>query len=129
MIDISGILSVGGYSKDRSTEVYMLDTGTTCSFPDLPEGRSYHSLDGLNNKPILCGGYGEDANAGILTSCLQFTPTSASGVWTNYATTILARGNHATWVSGAGLVLMGGDDTTEIVGTGLGNFSLVHQLK
>merc|ERR1719186_135094 len=89
-------------------------------------------MDTLGNTTVICGGYSKD------TSCIQFTPTSAGGVWTNYATTIKKSQSHSSWVSSAGLVLMGGEhssnrwdilehsrNTTEIVPSGGGNFSLV----
>ena len=76
--------------------------------------------------PILCGG-GDGAEQ---TSCLQFSLTS--GVWTNYATTLQKRYGHTSWVSSAGLVLMGSrysGTTTEIVPSGGESFSLVQDTR
>ena len=112
----------GGWEALSSTEVYIPDTGKTCSLPDLPEIRYDHTMDTLANTPVICGG------GDTYTSCLQFTPTSAGGVWTNYTTTMERRYGHSSWVSSAGLVLMGGwisGTTTEIVPSHEGNFSLV----
>ena len=109
----AGILIAGGWDS-TSTEVFIPDTGKTCSLPDLPDSRDGHTLDTLGNTPVLCGGFMDSA-----TSCLQLTPTSPDGVWTNYATTMESRSDHISWVSSAGLVLMGGysgtGTTTEIV--------------
>jgi len=113
----------GGYGGGRltSTEVFIPDTGKTCSLPDLPEGKyDFITMDTLGNTPVICGAYD------TYTACLQFTP--AGGVWTNYTTTLKRRDSHSSWVSSAGLVLMGGyysATTTEIVPSGGGNFSLV----
>ena len=118
----AGILITGSVGAYTSTEVFIPDTGKTCSLPDLPKSRYGHTLDTLGNTPVICGG----GDTG--TSCLQFTPTSAGGVWTNYATIMESRYVHSSWVSSAGLVLMGGSlrsTTTEIVPSGVGNFSLV----
>ena len=49
------------------------------------------------------------------------------GTWTSYATTLKRRYGHSSWVSPAGLVLMGGDisgTTSEIVNVGM-NITLV----
>ena len=105
----------------------MPDTGKTCSFPDLPILTYSHTMDTLANIPIICGGVDSYATQ---TSCIQLTPTSASGNWTNYATTRNIRYAHTSWVSGAGLVLMGYSTiTTEIVPSGGGNFSLTQYTK
>jgi len=129
-----GILMAAGrgYSRyvylTQSTEVFIPDTGKTCSLPDIPESdtRVGHTLDTLGNTTVICGGtYRPYFSA---TSCQQFTPTSAGGVWTNYTTTMKRSHGHSSWVSSAGLVLMGGEysgNTTEIVTSGGGNFSLV----
>ena len=100
--------------------MFLPDSGKTCILANLPKRRHFHSLDTVNNVPILCGG-GRGAER---TSCIQFNLTS--GVWTNYATTLHSRFAHTSWVSSAGLVLMGGDSgtTTEIVPSGGERFSL-----
>ena len=90
--------------------MFIPETGETCSFPDLPNDRKYHSINTLdNNTVVICGG-GD-------TMCIQLTPTSASGVWTKYSTgagSIYGFGNlrsdwdnHLGWVSSAGLMLLG----------------------
>jgi len=127
-----GILIAGGYRWDplRSTEVFIPDTGKTCSLPDLPKENYGHTLDTLGNTPVICGGYGD--GGANLYSCLQLTATSAGGIWTNYATTRWGRHEHSSWVSSAGLVLMGGEysgTTTEIVPSGGANFTLVQNTK
>ena len=82
-------------------------------------------MDTIGNIPVICGGYGDAARI----SCLHFTPASASGIWSNYAS-IKERVYHTSWVSSAGLVLMGGLGRgmyAEIVNvpSGDGDFSLV----
>jgi len=121
----------GGHGAYTSTEVFIPDTGKTCSLPDLPDRRSGHTLDTLGNTPVICGGGGNTGNTATATSCLQFTPTSFGGVWTNYTSTMESRYDHTSWVSSAGLVLMGGyssGTTTEIVPSGGGNFSLLQNI-
>eukprot|EP00092_Neocalanus_flemingeri_P010981 GFUD01011824.1.p1 GENE.GFUD01011824.1~~GFUD01011824.1.p1 ORF type:complete len:447 (+),score=101.01 GFUD01011824.1:59-1399(+) len=128
--NIDGIFITGG-SAGRgpasgvvTSEVFIPETGKTCSLPnaDLPDDRSSHTMDTLGNTPVVCGG----KSPWTVTSCLHFTPTSASGVWTNYATTLESRETHSSWVSSAGLVLLGGwhSVSTEMVPSGGGNFSL-----
>ena len=118
-----------------------METGKTCTFPSLPENRGAHSIDTFNNLTIICGGtrFAWDES----NTCLQFS----SGVWTNYTNTMEKRFGHTSWVSSAGLVLVGGYDdfdlyyygyyyygdtgfhdngpTAEIVPSGGQNFSLI----
>ena len=131
-----GILIAGGdawydgYDGDGSlkTEVFIPETGKTCSLPGLPDMRKGHSMDTLGSTQVICGGGSFDA--GTPSTCLQLTPTS-DGVWTNYTTLMGNRYGHSSWVSSAGLVLMGADSSDDIsteiviVPSGGGNFSLV----
>ena len=135
----------GGYATGdggviTTTEVFIPDTCKTCLLPDLPDARTAHTMDTVGHTAVVCGGCYDINNytttvTAPLTSCLQFDPTSASSGWTNYASIMMDGGRmgHTSWVSSAGLVLMGGycsdkhdgDSTsTEIVPSGGGNFSL-----
>ena len=132
-----GYVGYGGLYALTSTEVFIPDTGKTCRLSDLPQKYYDTTMNTLGNTPVIC-------NGGYNQNCLQFTPTSAAGVWTDYANTTQYRYHHSSWVSSAGLVLMGGarsystqkgccSHTTEIVqyGTiwptwGL-NFTLVQE--
>merc|ERR1719318_627493 len=69
---VEGVLITGGYGADRSTELYLPQTGKTCSLQSLPNSRYHHSLDFFSNHIILCGG----GSSSSRTSCLQFLPTS-----------------------------------------------------
>ena len=56
-----GILITGGTERgtgtEGSAEVFIPETGETCSFPDLPNDRKYHSINTLdNNTVVICGG-------------------------------------------------------------------------
>ena len=56
---------------------------------------------------------------------------TGTGTWTSYATTHKSRQGHTSWVTKAGLLLMGGDfigsyTTSEIVNAGR-SFRLVHK--
>ena len=140
-----GILVAGGFGSDsfkvgKSVEVFIPKSGKRCSLSNLPEERYDSTLDTVAGVPILCGGHSQHSSK--LTSCLQLTPVSASGVWTKYATTRESRRSHSSWISSTGLVLMGGDyksgrssrlnyRSTEIVPSltsGVGNFSLLQKV-
>jgi hypothetical protein len=98
------------------------------------------TLNTVDNEAIMCGGqdlYWESEE------CLHFTPTNASGEWKPFSI-MEKRFGHSSWVSKAGIVLMGGfsdfdyyyywsgdfnvngdRSTTEIVPSGGRNFSLL----
>jgi len=123
-----GILIAGGYEAFQSTELFLPKTGKTCSLADLPDGsRAEHSLDQLTDAGdvVLCGGLSYTAAP---KSCIKFDMSSPSGEWTKYAATTDRRWWHSSWVSSAGLVLMGGHGapaTSEIVNGGR-SFGLIH---
>ena len=87
----------GGRRGDylRSAELYLPSDGSTCSLPELPEGRSYHSQDAK----FSCGGWS------ISTTCDKWS----HGNWTRSDLTLRQkRGGHVSWATAAGVYLMGG---------------------
>jgi len=120
-------------SVSKSTELYIPETGKSCFFKDLPNERRSHTMDTVDNTAVLCG-----EQSGRNTNCLQYTPTSPGGAWTDYGRTEGGtRDYHSSWVSSAGLVLLGGSingatsirqlhqpRTTEIVPGGGRSFDL-----
>ena len=79
-----------------------------CSLPSLPRPRFGHTLDVMEDMPIVCGGYQDKLNDDIHThSCLKFTPLSECGSWQNLTTlqSEYGFGYHPSWVSPHGLVL------------------------
>jgi hypothetical protein len=142
-IIVVGILIAGGLGAKTSTEVFLPGTGQTCTLADLPDPRYDHTLNTLDNSGVLCGG-GNGGDA--MPSCLQFSITTGviiitiyivctqpvSGTWTSYGAALQEeRYGHTSWVSPAGLVIMGGiisgsGTTTEIVNGGM-NFTLVQR--
>lgn len=90
-----GLLLSGGDGGTTIVEVYDPSTGLSCSLPNLPEGRIYHTMDGL----IVCGG-----GPSSKTTCLTFT----SGEWVVSHTLVNQRMVHVSWQTDQGLLLMGG---------------------
>lgn len=128
-----GILITGGKGAEKSTEVFIPETGKTCILPDFRTkwGRNGHTLDNVANTTVLCGG--GPYMSGNRYSCLHFTPTSEV-VWKHYALSVKRRHGHTSWVSSAGLVLVGGWNSprdTDIVNvpSGGGNFSLLQDTR
>jgi len=103
-IGFYGYVSAETGSVARSAELYIPETGKTCFFKDLPDKRDGHTMDTVNNTAVLCG-----EGKGKYTNCLQYTPTSPEGAWTGYGRTEGGTlQHHSSWVSRAGLVLLGG---------------------
>ena len=130
------IISGGTGGSSSSVEVFLPFVTGTCSFPSLPDAIYTHTINTLGNTPVICGGScasrGMWAPCEYSTSCLHFT----GGTWTNYTTLLERRGSHVSWVSSAGLVLMGGIkvngrgiDTTEMVPDGVESFGLVRDIR
>lgn len=118
---IYGVLITGGGESGKSTELFLPDTGKTCSLQPLPDSRHRHSLDNVAGKIILCGGPTYSITDTRGTTCLEFLPNSSTGSWVQYATLALARFFHTSFSYQGDLLLMGGADsktTTEILGKG-----------
>ena len=107
-IIISGGHGVNGVETERSAELYLPSSNTSCMLPALPDARYYHSQDGT----LLCGGDQE-------ASCLTFNLTT--GGWTRTPHNLTQeRHGHVTWPVEDGAILIGGEgsdaeNTSEIV--------------
>ena len=107
---IVGVLISGGYNGGhlKSVELYNPATNISCSLPQLPVARQYHTQDG----GLACGGQLSKI------SCDKWN--SYSGTWTQSHTLRQSRDNHVSWATEDGVYLMGGWDnssrlTTELV--------------
>jgi len=99
-------------SVAKSTELFIPETGKSCFWKDLPNERKGHTMNTIDNTAVLCGTRGHPP-----TNCIQYTPTSPEGAWTAYGRTDGgALEHHSSWVSRAGLVLMGGETCTFVRG-------------
>jgi hypothetical protein len=102
------MLITGGWSTRATTEVYFPSTNNGCIVDnyDLPAQIHTHTMNTFGNTMLLCGG-GQTTRS--RSSCLEFTPTSPNSiVWPHYANLTEARYEHTSWVSSAGIVLIGG---------------------
>ena len=76
----------------------------SCTIPDLPAGRSGHTMDTINSNEniIICGG----SDASTQNSCIQITPLG----WEETHTLLHDRWLHTSWAAGGedGLILFGG---------------------
>jgi len=120
-IETKAILIVGGstdatYPYTSSVEAFVPSANRNCQLPSMPTIRYFHTLDGL----VACGGSGGSSN------CLTFS----SGHWITSHHLLQLRYNHVSWASKEGIILMGGDSssqTTELLqqdGTTVPGFSL-----
>ena len=109
------LYSAGHSLALKSAEIYLPDTNTSCSLPQMPEMRKYHTEDG----GLVCGGELEfgsysNSNSHILTLCDSW----ANGTWKRSHTLKLKRRSHVSWAASSGVYLIGGfrsPCTTEIV--------------
>jgi len=92
-----GLIISGGFNSIQSVEVYIPSTGQHCELPDMPDGRHYHSMEGME----VCGGDDTDTQ----TSCLSLTD---EGTWETTTTLLERRDSHCSWASPSGTILMGG---------------------
>ena len=108
-----------GLENVKSVELFIPETGQTCSFPDLPVARYVHTMNMVGDALVVCGGRYDQGSA--IKSCVHLSPPSSS-VWTSYATTRKERYFHAAWVSPSGELLLVGStyspDDAEIVNAG-----------
>ena len=82
----------------KSAEIFNPVTKTSCSLPQLPVRRAYHSQDG----GLACGGY----SAPTYNTCVKWSP--ASGTWTKSHTLRHRRTFHVSWATASGVYLIGG---------------------
>ena len=117
---ILGVVVCGGWNGGELTitEVFLPDSGKTCSLPSLPTPRHGHTLDQLGHGALIaCGGEGE----GALRTCDKFS----AGTWSHHSTLVYDRFRHTSLPGQDHILLMGGSGpsgysgtTTEIVGGG-----------
>ena len=100
------ILITGGWNKETggsvltSAEIYNPATGESCSLPELPEERHYHSQNG----GLACGGKNR-MSTGWYEDCVEWSP--ASGSWIRHDIREKRIG-HVSWASASGVWLIGG---------------------
>ena len=121
---LNAALMVSGgdpFSTGRKVEVISPSGEVSCSLPDLPLPRVYHTHDGN----LLCGGRTTSAERGVGTewkgvlvqefqNCIKLT----SSGWTVSHNLIYLRVGHSSWAVEDGVILLGGGrspNTTEIV--------------
>ena len=100
----SAILITGGYNGDylKSAEMFLPSSNTTCSLPQLPEGRYDHTQDG--GPGLACGG----PFSSTWNSCDRWIV----GTWTRTSHTLREkRGDHLSWSTAEGVFLIGGWDS------------------
>ena len=99
---VSAVLITGGYlsAAERKAEIYNPLTNTSCSLPQLPEARTYHTQDG----ELACGGGGFSSDTNW--NCVKWSP--ASGTWTQSHTLRKRRLQHVSWATASGVYLIGG---------------------
>ena len=85
--------------NQKSAELFLPLSGTSCTLPLLPNTRTSHTVD----NHILCGG---DYISGVRDSCRKWSPVTGS--WDDLLTLDLWRERHVSWTPGNGTYLMGG---------------------
>ena len=91
------MLISGGTGSSTKVEVINPSGNVSCSPPDLPQPRYYHTM----NNNIVCGGNG---GTDTKTSCDQLTTAG----WTRSHTLIHSRQYHSSWEVEDGIILLGG---------------------
>ena len=109
------VVAGGIQGSNVLTSVEVLDTNgsSLCELPGLPTPREGLQLNGLT----ACGGRDRHANASTQdqtkTSCLTFSPAAGADWWA--ASHTLQHPPFLSWPSPEGLMMLGGDKTTEIL--------------
>ena len=88
----------------KSAEIFNPVTKTSCSLPQLPEGRSHFTQDG----DLACGGGGSISSQ---TTCVKWSP--ASGTWTHSHTLRKGEYGHVSWATASGVYLIRGSAGTK----------------
>ena len=89
----------GGTGAKVEVEVISPSSNVSCSVPDLPQPRYYHTM----NNNTVCGG-GGGTGTDTRTSCDQLTTAG----WTRSHTLIHRRYLHSSWEVEDGIILLGG---------------------
>ena len=95
----AAILITGGYRGGylKSTEIYLPSNNTSCSLPELLEGRGWHTQTG----PWACG---SDGSTTILKTCDKWS----QGSWTRQSLQLRkSRKAHVSWFTASGLGMQG----------------------
>ena len=132
-IDIDGrygLLITGGAPNGRSvwssTELFIPSSKTSCSLPDLPEGRQGHTSGGKGK--MMCGGV--DTTEKPVDSCV----TWEDGQWRTQERRLARKTIYQTaWNLGSSLILLGGPSYdqnrfgTQVVTGSVTSFRLKHE--
>ena len=97
----AAIIVTGGIpseSAGTSGELLHSDGSPWCTLPDLPEARYDHTQTGLE----VCGGW-------MWNTCVRLS----EGSWTPSHQLLEQRGDHCSWASAAGTLLMGGSNSVD----------------
>ena len=81
----------------NSAEIYLPDSNTSCSLPDLLLRRTGHSQDG----DLVCGSWVQNPD---MKYCSKWT----NGVWTLSHSLREWRLGHVSWATASGVYLLGG---------------------
>ena len=113
----------GGWGAQTDVEIFFPDTGRSCKLPDLPENRNGHTMNGIWEKLVICGG-GADSTQ---SSCIYLNTESKT--WENYLkTTVYPRDGHTSWTVNEELFLLGGQESTHTLEVGSEEFGKFTQL-
>ena len=96
LADIKAMVISGGVGY--SSEVISPVGEASCTLPDLPEIRLYHTHD----KSLICGGNGMTST--VMLTCLNLT--SSGWIYSHNLTHM--RTAHSSWAIDDGVILMGG---------------------
>ena len=96
LADIKAMVVSGGVGY--SSEVISPVGEVSCTLPDLPEIRLYHTHD----KSLICGGNGMTST--VMLTCLNLT----SSGWIYSHNLLHNRVAHSSWAVDDGVILMGG---------------------
>ena len=93
----AAILITGGDDTDKSSEVFLPWSNTSCQLPSLPDRRSHHVQAGN----MVCGGF----NSSAVRSCVKWI-----GGWVTQARVRLSgvRSQSSVWARDDTMVIMGG---------------------
>ena len=92
-------LITGGRTNEgwlKSAEIYLPESNSGCSLPELPYETSSHTQDGN----LACGGASLDSSK----ECIKWT----DGSWTQSHSLRENRYGHVSWATASGVHLMGG---------------------